>query len=363
MTGFYCDCRAGHQHDLDAQQHPFSLPELYSATNRDRCFPLPHERWPRPFIETDRPVNAADISSVDFAQLLSSVPDGDQPRSRLRLRTTTTLPTPLEDALHVTWDVDSMWLRLQELSDITVPIKLLYTAQRVANMKSVQYVPAFASDHRIDLDFHRCAHTVFAHTNISSCRARIYVFWPHLQAHNRTVVTDEVMGTWIDQVVIPAVAQLDSWAWQDHPKSWKDADMRARERREAQWESSSGAAIISHTLSSRFLTPLVTAMRMLTTNLPRTSPAYPFRDFSFVFTAHNLKRVFNADGLAAFDAFAQFQRTLSTLFRPEYLLSSSFLDRSFCDIGIEYNVTKQVTEPTTLLIRRTCLQHRFTHAL
>jgi hypothetical protein len=268
----------------------------------------------------------------------------------------------MEENFHVTWDVDSVWIRLRELTDLVVPLELTYTAQRFLNIKSSQHVPAFSSDDFHDPHFHKTAHSVFAKLSFATCSARIYVFWPLVKQHNKTVLTDHDFGTWIDGVVMPALHTLDSCAWQDHPKSFQDARARAQHRSEVQIGGARGQADIGYTLSSRFIPLLVHTMRQIVTSADETSPLFPFRSFSFVVIVHDLKRAFNAES-PRLDALVQFRRALTATFQPEYLDSTAFLDRSFADFGVEYNIRRHVAEPTTLLVRRTCLQHRFTTAL
>lgn len=362
VTAFHCDCPAGAQHDLDAGDHLFSLPELRRASGPSRCFPPPDKQWPRPFHGSHPALKAADFDQIDYAQYLSTLPTEDHPRRKLRLRSTTTFPQPLEDSFYVTWDVDSVWLRLNELSDLIVPIELAYTAQRGLNIKGSQHIPRFSSDDDSDFEIHRTAHSLFAKTTFSSCTARVYVFWPLMKKHNRTVIKDEDFALWTDGVVVPAVKRLASCAWQDHPKSWEDARTRSQHRGEVGVGGAQGAAGVEYTLSARFLAPLVEAMREITGQLGEDSPLFPFRSFSFVMIVHDLKRAFNAE-IPGFEAITQFEQTLTTTFRPEYLQSATCLDRSFADTGIEYNLKATVTEPTTLLIRRTCIEHRFSTAL
>lgn len=362
VTSFHCDCAEGYQHDIDANRDRFSLGELRRATGRDRCFPLAGERWPEPFSSSDIASTRADLDRFNYAQYLSTLPAKGRQRSQLRLRSTTPLTSPLEDQFHVTCDVDSAWMRLQELSDLVVPVELAYTAQRHLNLTGPQFLPCFSDDDLLDFDLHQTAHTLFAKTAFSVCSARVYVFWPFLKEHKKTVVNDEVCASWIDGVVMPALRTLDSCAHQDHPKSWKDASSRAGHRGEVQIGGAQGQAGLGYTLSPRFIGPLVQAMRIIVAGAAAESPLYRFRSFEFVMIVHDLKRAFNAEG-PGFDAFVQFQRSLAATFRPEYLQSPKFLDRSFSDFGVEYNVKNVVAEPTTLLVRRTCIQHRFSSAL
>jgi hypothetical protein len=254
-------------------------------------------------------------------------------------------------------------MRLAELSDLTVPIELTYTAQRHLNIKTPQFIPRFPSDDFADLELHQTAHTVFARTAFSVFPARVYVFWPFLSEHNKTVINDADCALWIDGIVAPALRRLDSCAFQDHPKSWQDAYARAGHRAETQVGGAREQAGLAYTLPRRFTSPLVAAMREIVEDAAEGTPLFRFRSFQFVVVVHDLKKAFNAEAPRGFDAFAEFQRTLTATFRPEYLQSSLFLDRSFADFGVEYNLKKVVTEPTTLLVRRTCITHRFSTAL
>lgn len=363
-TDFFCDCRAGQQHDIDARQARFSLEELAQATDHDRCDLPDLNPSPRPFhaSDDDHHTTRTGIDRLDFARLLGTRPVGQQARSRLRLRSSRGGPSLSEEDFHVTHDVDSAWLRLDEISDLVVPLEVTYTAARHLNITGPQYLPVFASDQRGDFDLHRTAHSLFAKFSLATCSARVYIFWPHVDAHRKTVLDDVHLQTWIDGVLAPAVATLDPCAWQDHPKSFSDARARAYHRGEVQIGGAQGPADVGYTLSPRFLPPLAQTMRQLVAQTGPTSPLYPFRAFSFAVVVHDLKRAFNAE-VPRFDAFRQFQQALQAIFRPAYLTSTTFLDRSFVDFGVEYTPKRHVARPTTLLTRRTCLEHRLSAGL
>jgi hypothetical protein len=87
-----------------------------------------------------------------------------------------------------------------------------------------------------------------------------------------------------------------------------------------------------------------------------------FQGFTFVMVGHDFKRAFNNE-LPGFDSIRQFRQQLSLILRPSYLTSPLFLDHSFADAGVEYNLRHPGTEPTTFLFRRTCLEYRLSSAL
>lgn len=363
VSKFHCSCDAGRLHDADAQRDRFSLGELRRTQGIHRCFPGETERLPQPFADQQTSIPRTELDRVNFAQYLSTHPTENTPRRRLRLRSTVPLAIPLSRHFHVTLDVDSLWLRLRDLSDLSTPIEIVYTAHRPLNIRTDQHIPCFSTHGERDPELHQRAHSLFARTSFSVCTARIYVYWPHLKKHKKSVIEDEAFAVWIDQLVIPALRSLDSCATQDHPHSWQDAYRRSRHRGETQVSGAAGSAALVYTLSRRFITPLSLAMRQIIQQVDDTSALYAFRGFQFVVVTHDLKRAFNAEAPAPFEAFDDFYRALTSTFSAEFLASPQCRERSFADIGIEYNLRKSITEPTTLLIRRTCFEHRFSTEL
>lgn len=95
--------------------------------------------------------------------------------------------------------------------------------------------------------------------------------------------------------------------------------------------------MVLYTLSVRYLLPLAYAMRAIVTATPEALSLYQFRSFSFIVMIYDLKRALNAQYLR-FKAFAEFRRLLTYTFQLSFLESDAFLDRSYADFSVEYNL-------------------------